>query len=484
MALFTANLAGANNTDLTALAEPWAQNLAWLAGQQVDGSSHIKSVSGLGAVLAPFTPTNADYHVYATMDLTGAAADGSNWLSPIWRADAVLSVFYQALYDHGAGEVKLYKWAAGTSPTEIGSYAVNLAGGVHYFRGAGVGTSQKVWIDGVRRINITDATISAKGKPGIANLDTVSVKIGPYYAADAASVTLACTPTDATQTGAKTLTFTGAGTRWTVEPPAFTAAATAGTATISAINVTGDGTATATLTTTAATGICTITDHSTDATTTVSLTNKQLILAGMSIPSGYGLSSPNRPQDVLAAILGSDWLITAVAVGASDLDDMLDNFSTQCTANFDSTKDQVVGVCWEIINFIFFGGTGAEAIAKAALWCSRFHSLGSKAPTVIVGPSPRSEVGTPAGQETERQAGIAILDANWRQLCDAVAFIHHDVRIGDSGDEANATYYADLVHPTAAGAAIMSQYVAGAVMEAVSQTKEGMLRRLRNLRTA
>lgn len=116
-----------------------------------------------------------------------------------------------------------------------------------------------------------------------------------------------------------------------------------------------------------------------------------------------------------------------------------------------------VAVMWEVTNSLYFGATAAQAIADYWSWVDAVKAQGYK--VVVVTVLPRTNSGTPGTFEADRQTCNTALRADWHLHADALADVGNDATIGQAGQTTNATYYADLVHLTDAGYAIMYPYV-------------------------
>lgn len=145
-----------------------------------------------GVVYASGTPADADYDVECDYvihtDLGGAALCG--------RMDPTAETWYQTHYQ--AGQVLLWKRVNGT-PTTVGWWDGVLAGGgtVHKLRLSMHSTTIAVWVNGTKRIEETDASISAAGRVGLRSLTVNDAYTGKHVdnlvAWDTATASLART---------------------------------------------------------------------------------------------------------------------------------------------------------------------------------------------------------------------------------------------------------------------------------------------------
>jgi lysophospholipase L1-like esterase len=122
-----------------------------------------------------------------------------------------------------------------------------------------------------------------------------------------------------------------------------------------------------------------------------------------------------------------------------------------------------VCVCFGGTNDRYNGTAIATVQNRFQTYCESRQASGWK--VVAVTMLPRSDAGTPAGFETDRQTFNTWLRANYTNFADALADVAADTRIGDSGDELDSTYYsADQVHPKTAGYTVIAEIVGAAVL--------------------
>lgn len=125
-----------------------------------------------GAVYLPATPQSADYYVEADYfiysDILGAGL-------AIRQSTSDLTA-YVTRYEYG--QYILAKFVAG-SYSQIGSYAVSHTG-QHKLRITATGTSIVVAVDGTNRITVTDSSITAAGKAGMASAGANDVGTGKH----------------------------------------------------------------------------------------------------------------------------------------------------------------------------------------------------------------------------------------------------------------------------------------------------------------
>lgn len=125
-----------------------------------------------GAIYASGTPQNANYYVECDYiiysDILGAGITARQSTSDL--------TLYLTRYEYG--QYILAKFVAGAY-TQIGSSAVSHTG-THKLRLTVTGTTIAVDVDGVNRISVTDASIAAAGKAGLASAGANDVGTGKH----------------------------------------------------------------------------------------------------------------------------------------------------------------------------------------------------------------------------------------------------------------------------------------------------------------
>lgn len=114
----------------------------------------------------------------------------------------------------------------------------------------------------------------------------------------------------------------------------------------------------------------------------------------------------------------------------------------------------------------FLDGTGPPGTPGSGIYplCDAARATGWK--VVLVGVPPRSGSlsVSQATYDAKRDAVNADMAANWTAHADAFVDVRPITNYGANGDSANLTYYADAVHPTNAGHALLAPYVAAAIL--------------------
>lgn len=190
-----------------------------------------------------------------------------------------------------------------------------------------------------------------------------------------------------------------------------------------------------------------------------------IVCDGNSLTIASGMGQTPYPTQ-LGALLGGTWNVTNVGVSGQNTAAMLADAATQvdvlCGAawmgEFDSGS---VVVCWEGTNDLCLNEDPHAAYGRLVTYCQGRRAAGFKA--VILTITPRSNAGVPGSFEANRQILNALIRAGWPTFADALADVAADPRLGDAGDETDATYYLDLVHMTTAGYAIVASIVKAAI---------------------
>lgn len=189
------------------------------------------------------------------------------------------------------------------------------------------------------------------------------------------------------------------------------------------------------------------------------------VFDGNSLTSGQGATGGNDYPSQVAVILARYGSYTKYnfGVGAQTTTDMASDAATQIDTLYNAANPQNIVVPWEITNELYFGTSAATAYANYVSYCQARLAAGFYVIALTV--LPRSNVGTPGGFETDRQAVNTSLRANWATFANALADVAADARIGDAGDETDTTYYdGSNVHLNNAGYAIVAQLVAGKIL--------------------
>lgn len=195
---------------------------------------------------------------------------------------------------------------------------------------------------------------------------------------------------------------------------------------------------------------------------------------GDSITTGFGLAiPPDKPYPVqLIELFGKGSLINK-AVGGQTLAQMEVDAATDIDAllGFANGANLVLS-WWGGTNDNYTGASAATIISRLDIYYAARKAAGWR--QIEVGMLPRSNSGTPAGFEANRQAirtdrlskyTIATAETNIWKNADGNFYVDMgaDTTMGLAGQETSTTYYLDLVHPTNAGYAIAANYVKKAI---------------------
>lgn len=191
----------------------------------------------------------------------------------------------------------------------------------------------------------------------------------------------------------------------------------------------------------------------------------RVAFAGDSQTYGTALADPVLdcyPQQCLQ-LLGGGWHGTNSGYPSTQVSAMITDAPTNLDPYIDATN-YTKNVCVLLggTNDLYFGADAATTITRISDFCAARQLAGWK--VVVCTILPRSDGSTPGSFEADRQTVNASIRANWATYADAIADIADDARIGEDNDEQNATYYADLVHMTPAGYAIVAGIVKDAIL--------------------
>ena len=192
----------------------------------------------------------------------------------------------------------------------------------------------------------------------------------------------------------------------------------------------------------------------------------RVAFAGDSLTHGLdGLQDPVHdcyPYQTLR-LLGDGWHGTNSGYTGTQVSAMTTDAPTNLDPYYDATNyTKNVCVLWGGTNDLYFGATAATTISRIQAFCTARKSAGWK--VVLCTLTPRSGGSTPGSFEADRQTVNTAIRAMTPTYADAIADIAADSRIGDAGDETNATYYYDLVHMTPVGYAIVAGIVKAAIL--------------------
>lgn len=187
------NFTDTDTTDLSAHTADSGATWTKRGGNAITINSNRISAAGSGesnGYYSSATPANADYEVEAIFH-----SDNSGGVTPAICLRMATGAATQYMLRYGGGTWQLYEVSAGAE-TSIGSYTGDSLtnGNPRTVVLKAAGTTISVTIDTVERISVTDSTISAAGRPGVAEYyaDVNTVRyLDTWSAADAASTIFA-----------------------------------------------------------------------------------------------------------------------------------------------------------------------------------------------------------------------------------------------------------------------------------------------------
>lgn len=201
--------------------------------------------------------------------------------------------------------------------------------------------------------------------------------------------------------------------------------------------------------------------------TTIS-TKPQIVFDGDSLTLGTcatgGLNYPNQTVTLLGG--SSSYDSTNLGVSSRTIATMLANASANVDSLYSSDRTDNYVAIWGGTNDLYFGASDTTTYNNIVSYAQGRRTAGFK--VIVYTILPRSAGSPPAEFETYRQSINTSLRANWASYADGLADVASDSRLGDSGDELNATYYCDQVHLTNTGYGIVANYAAAAINQIIS----------------
>lgn len=181
------------------------------------------------------------------------------------------------------------------------------------------------------------------------------------------------------------------------------------------------------------------------------------VFDGDSQTNGFGLADPatqSYPAQVMALYNNSTFYSGNLGVNSQTTADMTADGVATIDPHYDvrRAKNIVLALCGT--NDLYGGANAATTYNRIVAYHTARRAAGYK--TVAFTILPRSDGGTPGSFEADRQTVNTNIRNNWAGWADALADVAANATIGDAGDEANPTYYQDLIHLTTAGYAIVA----------------------------
>lgn len=185
----------------------------------------------------------------------------------------------------------------------------------------------------------------------------------------------------------------------------------------------------------------------------------RLVFLGDSLTEGLAVPIPypflvQKPNSFATLNLGVSSKTTANILAESD-----NMNATQLGSN--KTDDIIVVWAGSADLYISVGTSDAiTTFNNLKAFCLKEKALGAKVVVLTMLPRPNNTV---VFSKTEYLAYNALIRAHWTEFADALADVQLDPTIGTDESNYNTTYYADTVHLTQAGYAIVANYVQNAL---------------------
>ena len=186
----------------------------------------------------------------------------------------------------------------------------------------------------------------------------------------------------------------------------------------------------------------------------------RVIFDGDSLTRGLGASTPGGTYvSQVAPLLGPGWETRNLGIGGQMTMDVLADAATQIDSQFDASLNANVVCLWIGSNDIWQQLPANETYARIVEYSEDRQAAGFK---VVVGSvMPRNL--TPYAQ-TQRQELNALLREHWQEFADGFADFAAEPRLQNYLD---TDYFADKVHPTDAGYAIVAPIATAAIQQAL-----------------
>jgi len=144
--------------------------------------------------------------------------------------------------------------------------------------------------------------------------------------------------------------------------------------------------------------------------------------------------------------------------GNRTLADMIAQASVRVDPHYDPVADANVCVVMAGGGDLASGGDPQAVLDALRTYCAARRAAGFE--VVVLTLLPRSD---PVGFDAARAVYNDILRAQWPTFADGLANVAADPRIGADGANLDPVYFADAIHPTSAGYAVMAAAVAPAL---------------------
>lgn len=198
-------------------------------------------------------------------------------------------------------------------------------------------------------------------------------------------------------------------------------------------------------------------------------------LAGMSVPDvtvqvictgdslTYGAFGTCSYPSKLAGLLIDNTRVRAYGVSGQNLTNIISIEPTRADLDYNAgLYDRNILVAWVGLVDMYLGASAAATQALYQEYCEDRIAAGWE--VIACTATPASKSGVFAGYEDRRQDFNTWLRANYLSFgCSALSDPGGDPTIGAPGAETNTTYYADLLHMTAAGYEIKANLAGAAI---------------------
>jgi lysophospholipase L1-like esterase len=196
------------------------------------------------------------------------------------------------------------------------------------------------------------------------------------------------------------------------------------------------------------------------ACTTATNSQTQIVFDGNSLTAGVGASQGNSYPEQVQRLLPHRYTAVNVAVSAQTTRQMMADAAGQVDRLI-QPDDRNILVAWEGTNDLYFGASSDEAYTRLRQYCRDRRAAGFL--VIILTILPRAVPGIPADFETSRQAVNRQIRLSWPEFADALVDVATLPHLGQAGDELDPRYYADTIHLTDEGYALVARAVAKAI---------------------
>jgi lysophospholipase L1-like esterase len=461
----------------------------------LDGNGRVyNNTSGQSVYNVPNAggPASADYDVFADFFYAGGTR---NYADVVARLNTGSFDGYLGGWNDNNGTWTIYR---GASVKASGPSYTLVAGATYRLQLSLRGGAITLYVNGVQQCTWTDPSpISGAGAVGlyfygqsgsgsgvhIGNLQAADPGspatglslAGPSFAAEGAAssaYSVALSPSGSSVSGTVTVTPSdgGAGGSFTPASIALTTASPGATFTYTntrpctaSINVTNNG------------GIA----NPTQSIVTYVQQRSQVVCDGDSLTYGVGAThgSSDYPTVMTGLLNSSVWSVggnlgvSGQPVGPASQNPSMLYAAAQSSgidSLYDAGKAANVCLCWGGNNDIRLGADAPTVLGRLQSYCASRRAAGWKVLVFTILPCTGS--GYASGFEAIRNALNISLRATWHTFCDGLVDVAADSRIGVLGEEQQSTYYyTDHIHLNPAGYAIVADYAAAAVSQALGQ---------------